>query len=117
MVSGNRADLVYLHQQPVGNTLLSMPCCNLLHWSRTGRHPPTGICCRWFRQVFPAIPVVFGHTVFDGNDGVLTHPFLPELHQLIAAQFLTTAFMEHAHIFLFIIPEFAVGGIHSDHDL
>ena len=37
------------------------------------------------RQVLPAVPVVFGQAVFDGDDGILAHPAIPRTPHLLRA--------------------------------
>ena len=63
-------------------------------------------------QKFPAIPIVFGHSVFDGNDRILIAPVLPVRNHLIAGQFSLVALFEN--VFLAVV-KLARGRIERQH--
>ena len=110
---GDRADLVHFYQQAIGDALVD----TLLQAGNIGNKEVVAhqlaFTVQRFAHHFPAVPVVFGHTVLDTADRVLLHPAFPVLYQLLAAHFLAVALMEHV-FFLFGVPEFAVGGVHGN---
>src|SRR5690606_21523211 len=40
-------------------------------------------------EVFPALPIILGETIFDRNDGILFNPVGPEIDHFITGQFAT----------------------------
>src|SRR5271169_767711 len=68
------------------------------------------------RDDFPAVPIIFGETVFDGNDGIFGCPGFPEFHHLGGSARGFVGFFEDV-FFCGAIVEFAGGGIEGDSDL
>src|SRR5262249_25881545 len=64
----------------------------------------------------PAFPVVFGKAVFDGNDGILADPGVPEVDHLVARNLALVALLEDVLV-LFLVVELAGGWIERDGDL
>jgi hypothetical protein len=46
-------------------------------------------------QQLPAVPIVFGHAVFDGDDRILPDPVGPELHHLLGGALALVGLLEH----------------------
>src|SRR5271156_372928 len=65
---------------------------------------------------FPAVPIVFGEAVFDGDDGIFGGPGFPEFHHLCRGAGGFIRFFEDV-FFGGAVVEFAGGGIERDGDL
>ena len=66
-------------------------------------------------QQLPAVPIVFGHAVFDRDDGrILAHPVGPELHHLLAGALALVGLLEDV---LAVLEELAGGRVEADADL
>ena len=66
-------------------------------------------------MMLPAVPVVFGESIFNGNDGVLAHPAFPERHHLLGGTGGFVGLFEN--VFLLALVELAGGGVERDGDL
>ena len=62
---------------------------------------------------FPAVPVVFGHTVLDADDGVAGNPVFPEIDHLCGSEFLLGGPFQAVHILIFQII-FRRSGVEAD---
>ena len=67
-------------------------------------------------EVLPAVPVVFGEAVFDGDDGVFVDPALPEGGHLFGGEFALVGFLEDVLAGFFVV-ELAGGGVEGDEDV
>ena len=68
------------------------------------------------RDELPAVPIVFGEAVFDGNDRVLAHPIGPERDHLLGGARGLVGFLEDVFLAGGVV-ELAGGGIERDGDL
>ncbi len=69
-----------------------------------------------FGHGLPAVPIVLGHAVFDGNDWILPHPLGPKLHHLIGCPLALVGLLEDILAARLVI-ELAGGRIERDADL
>jgi hypothetical protein len=67
-------------------------------------------------HVLPAVPVVFGEAVFDGDDGVLIDPGLPVGDHLFGGEFALVRLLEDVLAGLLVV-ELAGGGVEGDGDV
>jgi len=67
-------------------------------------------------EVLPAVPVVLGEAVFDGDDGVLASPVDPEVGHLGAAEFALVGLLEDVLAGGFVV-ELGRRGIECDGDV
>src|SRR4029077_2671418 len=51
----------------------------------------------------PAVPIVLGHTVLDGDDWILFHPLGPELYHLLGGPLTLVGFLENVLAAFFVI--------------
>ena len=66
-------------------------------------------------QLLPAVPVLFGHAVFDGDDGVLVDQSLPVVDHFGARQL--AAFAGQHVLLLLGIVKLGRSRVHSEHDV
>ena len=72
---GQRADLVHLDQDRVGDAVPRCRARAARCWSRTGRRRRAGTRSPIAsRQLLPAVPVVLGQAVLDRDDRILVDP-------------------------------------------
>ena len=74
---GDGADLVDLDQDGVGDLLLDALLQALGVGDEEVVADELDCVADVFGEELPAVPVVFGEAVFDGDDGVLLRPSLP----------------------------------------
>src|SRR5689334_18992483 len=81
---GERADLIDLDEDGVGDAKLDA----LLQKFRVGDEEIVAdelhAAAYLVRQNLPAVPIVFGHAVFNRDDRILLGPALPEGYHLVA---------------------------------
>ena len=66
--------------------------------------------------MFPAVPIVFGEAVFDGDDGILADPVAPEFRHLFGGALGLVGFLEDVFLAGAIV-ELARRGIERDGNL
>src|SRR5690606_37851611 len=83
---GERADLVDLDQDRVGNTLVD----SLLQDLGVGNEQVIAHQLHFLAQLvgqqLPAIPVVFGHAVFNADNGVFVAPGGQQVGEILGAE-------------------------------
>ncbi len=113
---GDGADLVDLDQDGVGDLLLD----SLLQALRVGDEEVVAdeldFVADLLGEELPAVPVVFGEAVFDGDDGVLLDPGLPEGGHLGGGELALVGFFEDV-LAGFLVVELAGGGVEGDGDV
>ena len=113
---GDGADLVDLDEDGVGDLLLDA----LLEALGVGDEEVVAdeldLVADVFGEVLPAVPVVFGEAVFDGDDGVLVDPVLPEGGHLFGGEFALVGLLEDVLAGLLVV-ELAGGGVEGDGDV
>ena len=68
-------------------------------------------------RMLPAVPVVFGEAVFEGDDGVLLDPALPEGDHLFAEVFSRLSDFLKTYLPRLLVVELAGGGVEGDGDV
>jgi len=111
---GQRADLVHFYENRIGGAALNptREAGGVSH-EKVVAHQLQLFADRVGEQ-FPALPIVFGHTVFNREDrGVLPHPVGPELHHLFGRPLALIGLFENVFA---ILEELARCRVQTDAD-
>src|SRR5450830_375065 len=110
---GQGADLVDLDQDRVGDALVDAFLQDLGVGHEQVVTHDLDLLAQAFGQVLPAVPVAFGHAVFDADDGVLVAPGGQDVGPLFSRQHQAFAF----EVVLAVLVELAGGAVQAQGDL
>ena len=116
IVSRDAADLIQLDQNRVGDSFGDAARENFRIGDENVVADELDFLSQFLGDELPAVPVVFGEAVFDGNDGILAHPIGPELDHLLGGARGLVGFLEDVFLAGAVV-ELARGGIERDGDL